>query len=140
VIVDFGLILYCIVAGGLYILLVGLLWSFLERIVPTFTDFPQELVEKKTFSWYFSNFIVEFIFFVLMPSVIYGWFYSVLPISGVRGGVAVGLYLFFFGMIPLSMLILFRVRVPAVYILYQLAGLFFKVVGAAAIIGYLYNL
>lgn len=139
-IVDFGLVVYCIVAGGIYLMLFDLLWSFLERLVPTFAHFPEDLVEKKTFSWYFSNFIVEFIFFVLMPSVIYGWFYSVLPISGMRGGMAVGLYLFFFGMIPLSMLILFRVRLPAVYILYQLAGLFFKVVGAAAIIGYLYNL
>lgn len=139
-IVDFELIAYCIIAGGVYLLLFDLFWSFLERFIPTFAEFPKELVEQKTFSWYFSNYIVELIFFVLMPAVVYGWFYSVLPLSGARGGMAVGLYLFFFGMIPLAMLILFRVRIPAVYILYKLAGLFFKVVGTAAIIGYLYNL
>jgi len=140
VILDFRLIIYCLVCGAVYLAIIDIVWSYIERFIPTFAHFPKELVEHKTLSWYFSSFIVEFIFFVLMPAVVYGWFYSVIPFSGLRGGMAVGLYLFFFGMIPLAMLILFRIRIPAVYVLYQLVGLFIKVVGAATITGYLYNL
>jgi len=140
VILDFRLVVYCFVYGAIYLAIIDIVWGYIERFIPTFAHFPKELVERKTISWYFSSFIVEFIFFVLMPAVVYGWFYSVIPFSGLRGGMAVGLYLFFFGMIPLAMLILFRIRIPAVYILYQLVGLFIKVVGAATIIGYLYNL
>lgn len=139
-IIDFRLLLYCLLSGAAYLLIVDYLWSRLERVVPTFKDFPEDLVERKSLSWFFSSFIVEFIFFVLMPTVVYGWFYSVIPFSGARGGIAGALYLFFFGMIPLAMLILFRVRIPAVYILFKLVGLFFKVVGVGAIIGYLYSL
>jgi hypothetical protein len=139
-IISFELLAYCIVTGAIYLLIVDFLWSRLENYVPTFAKFPAELVEKKNLSWFFSCFIIEFIFFVLIPSVVYGWFYTIIPFSGFRGGVAVGFSLFLFGMIPLAMLILFRIRIPAVYVLYQLLGLFFKLIGSFAVIGYLYSL
>ncbi len=132
--------MYCLVCGGAYLLLVDLIWNRLESFIPTFKNFPNELVEQKNFGWFLSSLIIEFIFFVLMPAVIYDRFYTVLPFSGIRGGISIGLFLFLFGMVPLSILILFRIKIPAVYMLYKMTGMLIRIVGTLAIIGYLYSL
>lgn len=134
------LLAYCLVCGAIYLIVVDLVWSRLERLVPTLKNFPENLVEPKNPSWFVYNFVVEFIFFVLVPSVVFDWFFTIMPFSGIRGGVALGLFLFLFGMIPFAILHLFRIRVPAVHVLYQLLGLLIKIAGAWAIIGYLYSL
>ena len=137
---SFELILYCIVCGGIYIALVDLLWNKLESVVPTFRNFPKELVETKNVNWFVSSLIIEFIFFVLMPAVVYDRFYTVLPFSGIRGGISIALFLFMLGMVPLAILLMFRIKLPAVYMLYKLLGLLLKIAGSLAIIGYLYSL
>ena len=139
-IVSFTLLGYCIAAGAVYLIVFNLIWNKLEQFVPTMQGFPKNLIEEKTPAWFVSNFIIEFIFFVLLPAIIYGWFYTVLPFSGLRGGISVGLYLFLFGIIPIATVIMFRIKIPAVYFLYLLVGMFFKVMGSMVIIGYLYSL
>ncbi|MBN2227196.1 MAG: hypothetical protein JW763_07505 [candidate division Zixibacteria bacterium] len=139
-IISFKLLTYCLITGGVYIIFVDLVWNRLEKRIPMFDGFPRDLLESKGVSWYVSSFMVEFVFFVLMPAVLYGWFYTVIPFYGIRGGIATGLYLFLFGMVPLAILLLFRVRLPGVYILYQLTGMMIRLIGAMAIIGYLYAL
>lgn len=134
------LLTYCLISGATYLLIIDLIWSKLETFVPTLENFPKDLIDPKSLSWFVYSFIIEFVFFVLMPSVIYNWFYAVMPVSGVRGGAAVGLLIFLFGMVPFAVLLLFRIRIPVVYLLYQLLGLFIKIVGAMIIIGYLYSL
>ena len=139
-IVSFELLGYCLLVGGLYLLLVGIIWNRLERLVPVLTNFPNELLEPKSRGGFLSCFIIEFIFFIFLPSIIYGWFYTIIPFSGIRGGVVTALFVFLIGMVPLSLLILFRIRIPVVYMLYQLLGIFFKLVGSLIIIGHLYSL
>ena len=139
-IVSFKLLGFCFIIGAVYILIIDFIWNKLENYVPTLRGFPKDLIEEKNAAWFVSSFIVEFIFFVLLPAVVYGWFYTVLPFSGVRGGIAVGLYLFLFGYIPLAVIVMFRIKIPAVYFLYQLLGMFIRVLGAMTIIGYLYSL
>lgn len=139
-IVSFKLLGFCIAVGAVYLIVFNLIWNRFEKFVPTLKGFPKDLVEERNSAWFVSNFIIEFIFFVLLPAIIYGWFYTVLPFSGLRGGISVGLYLFLFGIIPVATIIMFRIKIPAVYFLFLLVGMFFKVMGAMAIIGYLYSL
>lgn len=139
-ILSFKLLIYSLLSGGLYLILIGLIWNRLERYVPTLEHFPKHLVEEKSGGWFFYNIFIEFIFFVFIPSVVYHWFYAVIPFSGIRGGVAVGIFLFVMGIIPFGILILFRIKLPVVYLLYQSMGLMFKIIGALAIVGYLYSL
>ncbi len=134
------MLLWCIIVGGIYLLVIDLLWNAFERVVPVFKNFPKELVDAKGVVWFVSNYIVEFIFFVLMPAVIYGWFFAVIPFSGIRGGLAFALLLIVFGMIPFAILISFRIRLPVLFILYQILGMVIKIFGTLAIIGYLYSL
>ncbi len=139
-ILSFKLLLTSLVCGAVYLLIIGFIWSFVEKFIPTFENFPKHLIEEKSGGWIFYNLFIEFIFFVFMPTVVYHWLYALLPVSGIRGGVAVGLFLFIMGIVPYSILILFRIKLPVVYLLYQTVGLMLKVVGALAIIGYLYSL
>ena len=139
-IVSFELLGYCLLFGGIYLLLIGLIWNRFEKFVPVLTNFPTTLLEPKGVGWFVSSFIIEFIFFVLIPTVVYGWFYTIIPFSGVRGGGVVAFFIFLIGMVPLSLLILFRIRIPVVYLLFQLLGIFLKLVGSLFIIGYLYSL
>ncbi|HHI02678.1 MAG TPA: hypothetical protein ENL22_04070 [candidate division Zixibacteria bacterium] len=139
-IVSFKLLGYCFAIGAVYLIIMNFIWNRLEKYIPVMRGFPKDLVEQKNPAWFVSNFIIEFIFFVLLPAIIYGWFYTVLPFSGLRGGLSVGLYLFLFGIVPVATIIMFRIKIPALYFLYLLVGLFFKVMGAMIIIGYLYSL
>ncbi len=139
-IINFELLGWCVVGGAVYLLIIDFIWNALERYVPTLQNFPKELIDAKGVTWFVCNYIVELIFFVLMPSVIYGWFYAIIPFSGIRGGVALGLLLLVFGMVPHAILISFRIKLPVVFILFQLLGMLIKICGALAIIGYLYSL
>jgi hypothetical protein len=139
-IISFELLIWCLLSGAVYLLIVDFLWYRLEKFIPTLIGFPTALLEERGPGWFVSSFIIEFIFFVLLPSVVYGWFYTLIPFSGLRGGIMVGLYLLLFGMMPMALLILFRIKIPVVFMLYQLLGYLIKVIGAMAIIGYLYSL
>lgn len=139
-IISFKLLLYCLLFAGAYLLLIDLLWSKLEQYLPMPGSFPKDLIEPRDIGWFLSAFIIEFLFFVLMPAVVYGWFYTVIPFSGIKGGISVGLYLIFFGILPMVLLLLFRIKIPLVFMLYQLLGFLIKLIGAMAIIGYLYSL
>jgi hypothetical protein len=137
---TFGLLKYCLFFGALYLLIVDLVWNKLESFVPTAGNFPRNLFDSKDIGWFVSSFLIEFIFFVLIPAVVYDWYYMLVPLWGIRGGIFLGLFLFLFGMIPFAILLLFRIKIPSVFILYQLIGLLVKVAGCFAIIGYLYSL
>ena len=139
-IINFELLMWCIIVGGVYLLFIDFIWNALERTVPTLQNFPKELIDVRGVTWFVCNFIVEFIFFVLMPAVIYGWFYAIIPFSGIRGGLAFALLLLVFGMVPFAILISFRIKLPVVFILFQLLGMLIKICGTLAIIGYLYSL
>jgi hypothetical protein len=139
-IVSFKLLGYCLLIGGGYLLIIDLLFYKFEKYVPTLQGFPQNLLEPKNPGGFVSGFIIQYVFFVMMPSVVYGWFYTVIPFSGIRGGLATALFLFLFGMIPFGLLILFRIRIPVLFLLYLLLGVLLKLMGSMAIIGYLYSL
>jgi hypothetical protein len=139
-IVSFELLAYCFIAGGVFIFLFDILWNRLEKYLPTLRHFPCELIEPKDLGAFISTFIIEFIFFVLMPAAAYGMFYTSIPFYGIRGGLAVGIYVVLLGIAPYSMLIIFKVKIPALFMLYQLLGVIIKIFGSMAIIGYLYSL
>jgi len=139
-IVSFELITWCLVAGAAYLLIIDLLWYKLENIIPMFGGFPDHLLESRGVGWFVSTYVIEFVFFVMLPSVIYGWFYTVIPFYGIRGGVAAALFVYILGMIPVGMLSLFRIKLPVMYILYLMFGLLIKFTGIMIIISYLYTL
>lgn len=132
--------IYCFVAGGIYLLLISTLLEFVIRKLKLLGNFPKELIEDTGPGWMVTFFIMEFLFFVVIPTVTYSFFYLIVPFSGVKAGLAATLFAFTLGAVPTVMNLSIRLRLPMPYLLFTLLGYLFKLGGSMAIIAYLYTL
>jgi len=132
--------IYCLVIGGAYLLLMSLILEFVSRKLRLLGNFPPQLVESTGIGWFVTFFIMEVLFFVVIPTVSYSFFYLIVPFSGVKAGLAATLFAFTLGAVPIVMGLSVRLRLPMQYLLFSLLGYLFKLGGAMAIIGYTYTL
>jgi len=79
-------------------------------------------------------------FFVVIPSLAYSFFYVVLPFSGVRAGMAAALFAFLLGATPALMGLSVRVKLPMPFLFFLLFSTLVKVAGCMSIIAWLYAL
>lgn len=132
--------LYCFLAAGVYLLLITAILEFVVRRLKLLGGFPKELVEDTGVGWMVTFFVMEFLFFVVIPTATYGFFYLIVPFSGVKAGFAATLFAFTLGAVPVVMNLSVRLRLPMPYLLFTLLGYLFKLGGSMAIIAYLYTL
>ncbi|MFZ5981586.1 MAG: hypothetical protein ACOYVF_13240 [Candidatus Zixiibacteriota bacterium] len=138
--ISYNLMFYCFAVSGLYLLVVSALLSLVEVKLRLAKGFPEELLEQSNVGWFMMNFIMEMLFYVIIPTIIYGFFYVVIPLSGVKAGLAAALLAFLLGATPLLMGLSVKVKLPMPFVLYNLLGHFIKLAGSMALIGYLYSL
>lgn len=138
--ISIDLLLYCVVAAGIYLLAISLILDRIERKLSLSAGIPGELVEKSGFTVTFMNFLMEAIFYIAIPTVGYSFFYVILPLSGIRAGLAGALFAFVLGAAPIVMRLSVRVKLPMPYLLFLLFSQLLKLAGTLAIIGYLYSL
>lgn len=138
--ISMELMLYCLLAAGVYLLLVSLAFDWLERKLKLTAALPEQMVEPTGLSWTLANFLLELLFYVAMPSVIYGFFYYLLPFYGVRAGMASALFAFALGAAPAVIGLSMRIKLPTPFVFYMLLTFLVKLLGCLAIIGYLYTL
>ena len=138
-IVSAELMLYCFVAAGLYLLIVSVVLELAARGLKISRYVPGELLEEQGPGWLFMNFVMDYLFFVVIPTLAYSYFFLLLPLSGIRVGVAVALMAFTLGMVPLIMGLSVRLKLAMPYLLYFLVGMFLKISGCIIVIGFLYS-
>lgn len=138
--ISFKLLLACLFWGGLALLIFEIIWYQLERKLTLLKRLPPELVEETGLGYFISKFIMQFSFLVAVPGAVYSWFYVLLPFYGARAGMAVAMALFLLGILPFTIAVLLRVKLPLSYVLFQLAGYLLKLLLVYGIIGYLYIL
>jgi len=138
--ISMKLIVYCVLAAGAYLLVVSIALQLLENKLHLSKPIPAKLLEKPALGWFIINYVTELLFYVVIPSLAYSLFYVVLPLSGVRAGMAVALVAFTLGAVPLLMGLSMRVRLPMTFLLFALVSFLVKIGGALTIIGYLYSL
>ena len=134
------LLIWCLGFGSAYILAISLLLDFAERRLRLTEGIPAELVEAGGCTFFGMNFVMEALFYVAIPSTAYAFFYQLLPISGVRAGLAGALFAFVLGAAPLAMRLSVRLKLPMPYMLFLMVSHLLKLGGSLAIIGYLYSL
>jgi len=139
-VISLELMLYCFAAGGAYLLLVSFLLEMIGRALKISRGIPAELLESPGWTWFAINYIMELLFFVFIPTMAYSFLYLILPLSGVRAGMAGALFAFTLGVVPALMGLAVRFKLSMPYLLYFLLGLLLKLAGALIIIGYLYTL
>jgi len=138
--ISVELMFSCLIAAGVYLLIVSLLLDFVERRLKLTAALPAQLVEKGCATVTLANFVLELLFYVAIPTIIYSFFYYVMPFYGVRAGLASALFAFLLGAAPAVMGLSIRVKLPMPYVLYQLFAGLVKLLGSLAIIGYIYTL
>ena len=138
--VSFKLLAYGVLAAGGYLLTISLLLDLIERKLKLSAGLPKELVETTGLSFTLANFLMELLFYAAIPTIVYGFFYYLLPFYGVRAGLASGLFAFALGAAPAIMGLAVRVKLPMPYLLFLLFSILLKLLGCLAVIGYLYTL
>ena len=134
------LLLYCFLAGGTALFTLSLLMEFISHKLKLLDGIPSEMLEESSSGWFTLNFMMEFLFYVVIPSVGYSFLYMMLPFEGLRVGLAAALFALVMGAIPLVMVLSVRVKLPMAYLTYLLMSYFLKLVTSMSIIGYLYSL
>lgn len=130
----------CVAAAGVYLLTISIVLQLVERKLQLSTGIPQELLETTGWVWTGFTFIMELMFYVVIPTLAYSFFYVIMPFSGSRAGIAAGLFAFVMGATPALMGLSVRVRLPMPYLLYLLLSVLLKVCGCMLIIAWLYAL
>ena len=138
--ISIELIVYCVVAAGAWLLAISLVLQFAESKLRVSERIPEQLLEQAAVGWFVVNFVTELLFYVVIPTLAYSMFYVVLPLSGVRAGMAVALVAFTLGAVPLLMGMSMRVKLPMTFMLFALVSFLIKLGGTLTIIGYLYSL
>jgi hypothetical protein len=138
--VSTSLILYCLVAAGVYLLAISVVLGLVGKALRLSRYVPPGLLEEQGLSWRLIDFMMDFLFYAAIPSFAYSLFYLLLPLSGVRIGMAVALLAFTLGMVPTVMGLSVRVKLPMPYLLFYLLEMLLKLGGSMIVIGYLYSL
>lgn len=138
--ISMELLVYCFVVGAVYLLAADGLFIFLENKIGIARSIPESMREETGIGWFATNYVIELLFFVTIPAMGYSFLYVILPFSGIRAGMSVGLVAFTLGAVPLLMGLSMRMKLPMQYLLFSLLGYFVKLSGCLMIIGYLYAL
>jgi len=139
-VISTNLLLWCLAAAGVYLLLISAALDFVEKRMRVTQGIPSSMLEAGGLMFFVMNFIMEALFYVAIPSIVYGFFYTILPLSGVRAGLAAALFAFVLGAAPLAVRLSVRLKLPTQFVLFMLVSHLFKLGGSMAIIAYLYSL
>lgn len=138
--ISVKLLLYCMLWGGVYLAVITLILGILERTFGFSRGIPEPLKEKTGPLFSVINYMMEAMFYVMIPAVAYSFFYLVIPLTGVRAGIGTALFAFALGSVPVVMSLSVHIKLPMPYLLWTLLSQFLKLGGSFAIIAYLYEL
>ncbi|HVP07827.1 MAG TPA: hypothetical protein VMS71_08300 [Candidatus Acidoferrum sp.] len=138
--ISMQLFVYCLVIAAAYLLVISFVLDRIEKKLGLTAGLPPELLETTGITWTIMNFFMEAVFFVVLPTIVYSFFYSILPFAGVRAGLAGALFALVIGAAPIVMRLSVRVKLPMPFLLFLLVSFLIKLAGTLAIIGYLYSL
>ncbi len=138
--INTTLLLYCFTGGGIALLLLSLILEFISSKLKLLNGIPKEMLEESTTAWFTLNYLMEFLFYVVIPSVGYSFFYLMLPFEGLRVGLAAALFALIMGAVPLVMILSVRIKLPMAYLTFLLMSYFLKLIASMTVIGYLYSL
>lgn len=137
------LIAYCLLAGGLYLALIDLLQIWMERVfskMGLWENYPKSLIKPTHTGGRIWNFVTQLFLFVAIPTLTYGWFQYILPVEGVRAGVAIALWAIAVGAVPVMIQLSTRMSLPGSALVFFLIAQLIKLSGSLAIIGILFSL
>ena len=138
--ISYNLMFYCFAVSGVYLLVVSIVLGLVEVSLKLNRGLPKEMVEDSNLGWFIMNFVMEFLFYVVIPTLIFSFFYVVIPLSGIRAGLAAAVLAFLLGSTPVLMGLSVKIKLPMPLVLFGLLSHLIKLGGSMALIGYLYSI
>jgi len=138
--ISVRLLLWCGLLAGIYLLLISLALYWFGRKLDISRGIAKDLLEETGGVWFMLNYLMESLFFVIIPAIAYGFFYLILPLSGVRAGMATAIAAIALGATPLVVSLSAQLKLPVAYLLYATLSHLLKLLGCLTIIGHLYSL
>lgn len=138
--ISSSLMIYCLLSAGIYLLAISIFLRLLNKVFKIDQTIPKELSEEFGVGWFIMNYIMEFLFYVAIPTIGYSFLYTLLPFEGVRPGMAIALLGLVIGAAPIIIGLSVRIKLSMVYLIFFLFSYFIKLTGSLIIIGYLYSL
>ena len=123
---------YPILLGAIALAVVTVLQLAFEKIVKIMIHIPDGQREERGFSLYLLQLFADLLFFVIIPALIYYWIYPVMPFSGFKTGIAVGIGAYILGSLPYATSLSLRIKIPAVLIV---STLFFNLIKLSCALG-----
>ncbi len=93
-----------------------------------------ELVEPQ----FLSSFLVNFVFCVMLPAVVYSALYPILPFTSYRSGFLIGLFVFGVGQLPVTVRTYNMHRLSSVIVSFELFWNLLTILVTMGVITYLY--
>jgi hypothetical protein len=118
--------------GAVPLVIVSLLQVIIERALRLHTQIPEEIRTGRGAEIYLLQFISDFFFFVILPTLIYYWVYPIMPFSDYKSGVAVGIAAYILGSLPYATSLGLRLKLPTPLIV---STLFFNLLKLTAALG-----
>lgn len=136
--VDPRFVLLCLGVAGAYVAIVYWSIELLADRLQLTALIPPEMLESQQVGWRVMGMVMELLFYVLVPTLLFSFLYAVLPFSSIRSGLAAGLFATVLGASPIVMQLTARVKIPMSLLLLFLFGHLLKLGGSLAIISRLY--
>jgi hypothetical protein len=118
--------------GAIPLVVVTIIQVIVEAGLKIHESAPPEIRTDRGFGLYFFQFISDLFSFVILPALVYFWINPIIPFSGFRAGVAVGIGAYVLGSLPYATNLSLRIKVPSVVIV---STLFFNLIKLTAALG-----
>ena len=135
-----ALFISCLVSGVAWVAVVTFFMNAVGRRLNIDDSIPVELREPQSGGTFVLTLFTESLFFVVMPTMIFGMLNVLVPLTPIRTGLGAGLFAFAIGTLPTLSTLTMKVRFPLSWTMFFALGQLIKVAGALTIIGYLFSL
>lgn len=99
------------VAAGVVIVII-LIQLLFEKLFKFNSLIPESLREERGKTWVLFLIAIEILLYAVAPTVFYYWIFALLPFFSFRAGVALAMFLYFFGILPFALGLALRMKIP----------------------------
>jgi len=125
---------------SLVLVAVLLIQLLCERIFKFYSLIPEGLREQRGPMWLIFLILIEVMLYAIAPTIFFFWIYALLPFFSYRAGIAVGLFLYLFGVLPFAMGLSLRLKLPGGVLTFTFFFTLLKLTACWATLTYLLNL
>ena len=125
------IIVYTIALGTAPLIAINIVQLIIEKIIRVNADIKDEYNVRYS-GVFMVQFLVDVLFFVVIPTLAYYWLYPVLPFVGYKAGIAVGIAAYILGSLPYAIQLSLRLKIPAILVV---TTLFFNLIKLSAALG-----